>query len=242
PVKVGLSINDPKAFQGYTLIAPLSSTKTYLLDMQGRVVHSWQSDCSPASCGYLLENGHLLRPGSVGSEAQLFGPGPGVGGRIQEFTWDGEVVWDFRFVNSRQLAHHDITPLPNGNILMIVWDRKLAPESIAAGRRPELTGDSHLLPDSLIEIKPTGKTSGEVVWEWHLWDHLVQDYDKSRSNYGNVAEHPELVNINFGEDALAAVATTKDAQDKLKSIGYVGATGPGGRPPRVNPDYTHCNG
>jgi Spy/CpxP family protein refolding chaperone len=242
PVKVGLSINEPNAFQGYTLIAPLSSAQTYLLDMQGRVVHSWQSDCSPASCGYLLENGHLLRPGSVGSEAQLFGPGPGVGGRIQEFTWEGEVVWDFRFVNSRQLAHHDITPLPNGNVLMIVWDRKLPQESISAGRRPELTGDSHLLPDSLLEIKPTGKTSGEVVWEWHLWDHLVQDYDKSRSNYGNVAEHPELVNINFGEDALAAVATTKDAQDKLKSIGYVGATGPGGRPPRVNPDYTHCNG
>src|SRR5262245_23911249 len=119
PVKVGLSINEPKAFQGYTLIAPLSSSQTYLLDMQGRVVHSWATDFSPASCGYLLENGHLLRPGSVGSEAQLFGPGPGVGGRIQEFTWDGEVVWDFRFVNSRQLAHHDITPLPNGNILMI---------------------------------------------------------------------------------------------------------------------------
>jgi Spy/CpxP family protein refolding chaperone len=242
PVKLGLSINEPKAYQGYTLLAPMSGTQTYLLDMQGKVVRSWDSDCTPAQFPYLLENGHLLRPGSIGGEAQLFGPGPGVGGRIQEFTWDGEVVWDFQFVNARQLPHHDITPLPNGNVLMIVWDRKTAKECIAAGRRPELTGDSHLLPDSLVEIKPTGKTTGKVVWEWHLWDHLVQDFDKSKANYGNVAEHPELVNINFGEDALAAVATTKDAQDKLKSIGYVGATGPGGRPPRVNPDYTHFNG
>src|SRR5437588_695549 len=31
PVKLGLAINDPKAFQGYTLLAP--STKTYLIDM-----------------------------------------------------------------------------------------------------------------------------------------------------------------------------------------------------------------
>jgi hypothetical protein len=33
-VKLGLSINDPKALQGYTLLAPLDSSKTYLLDMQ----------------------------------------------------------------------------------------------------------------------------------------------------------------------------------------------------------------
>src|SRR5207248_7917296 len=116
----------------------------------------------------------------------MFGPGPGVGGRLQEFTWEGELVWDFQFFNAKQLPHHDLTPLPNGHVLLIVWDRKTAKEALAAGRRPELTSDSHLLIDSLIEIKPTGKTSGEVVWEWHLADHLVQDFDKAKANYGNV--------------------------------------------------------
>src|SRR5438309_3602365 len=52
--KPGLSLNDPKAFQGYTLLAPLSSTKTYLIDMQGRVVGAWESDCTPALGAYLL--------------------------------------------------------------------------------------------------------------------------------------------------------------------------------------------
>ena len=189
--KLGLVLDDPRAFRGYTLFAPLSSATTYLMDMQGKVVRTWESDCSPASCAFLLDNGHLLRPGSLGAEAQPFGGGPGVGGRVQEFTWEGELVWDFQFINAKQLPHHDITRLPNGNVLMIVWDRKTAKEALAAGRRPELTGDSHLLPDSLVEIKPTGKTSGQVVWEWHLWDHLVQDYDKTKANYGNVAEHPE---------------------------------------------------
>src|SRR5262249_41024984 len=34
----GLLVNAPRAFQGYTLSFPLRSTKTYLVDMQGRVV------------------------------------------------------------------------------------------------------------------------------------------------------------------------------------------------------------
>src|SRR5262249_53185020 len=197
--KLGLSINDPRALQGYTLMSPFVSPNTYLVDMQGRVVRTWRTDCSPALSAFLLDNGHLLRPGSIG-DASAFGPGPGVGGRIQEFTWEGDLVWDFKFYNARQLPHHDMTRLPNGNVLLIVWDRKTAEEAIAAGRRPEMTGDKHLLPDSLVEIKPTGKTTGQVVWEWHLWDHLVQDFDKTKANYGNVAEHPELVNINYGED------------------------------------------
>ncbi|HEX7449606.1 MAG TPA: aryl-sulfate sulfotransferase [Pirellulales bacterium] len=239
--QAGVVVNEPKAFPGFNLLAPLNSTQTFLLDMQGRVVRTWQSDCSPALCAYLLDNGHILRGGSIGVEAQVFGPGPGVGGRVQEFSWDGEPVWDFRFFNARQLPHHDLTPLPNGNIVMIVWDRKTADEALAAGRRPELTADSHLLVDSLVEIKPTGPTTGDIVWQWHLWDHVVQDFDKSKPNYGNVAEHPELVNLNYGEDALAPIAATKDGADKLKSVGYVGAAAPPGRP-RANPDWTHCNG
>src|SRR5438105_6400721 len=240
--KLGLLLNEAKAWQGYTLFAPLSSSKTYLIDMQGKVVRTWQSDCSPARCATLLENGHLLRPGALGQDATVFGGGPGVGGRVQEFTWEGELIWDFRFANRTQLPHHDITRLPNGNILMIVWDKKTAREALAAGRRPEMVGDSHLLPDSLIEIKPTGKTTGQVVWEWHLWDHLVQDFDQTKANYGKVAEHPELVNINYGEDALAPIMATKAGADKLKSIGYVGANTTAGRTPRVNPDWTHFNG
>src|SRR5262249_3021320 len=54
--KLGLHTNDPRALQGYTVIAGLQSTKTYLIDMEGRVVRQWESKCGPASCAYLLEN------------------------------------------------------------------------------------------------------------------------------------------------------------------------------------------
>jgi hypothetical protein len=236
PVKLGLAINDPKALQGYTLISPFDSSKTFLLDMRGRLVRSWETGCAPALSAILLDNGHLLRPGSIG-DARVFGPGPGVGGRVQEFTWGGELVWDFKFYNARQLPHHDMTRLPNGNVLLIVWDRKTAEEAIAAGRRPEMTGDRHLLVDSLVEIKPTGKTTGEVVWEWHLWDHLVQDFDEGKANFGNVADHPELVNINYGEDELPSVVAAKGGKDQAKADGNQV-----NRRPRIDPDYTHFNG
>jgi hypothetical protein len=238
PVKLGLLVNDRRAMHGYTLISPFDSSKTFLLDMQGRVVRFWEAGCTPALSAILLDNGHLMRPGSIGPDAEVFGPGPGVGGRIQEFTWDGEPVWDFKFYNAKQLPHHDMTMMPNGNVLLIVWDRKTAEEAIAAGRRPEMTGNRHLLPDSLVEIKPTGKTTGEVVWEWHLWDHLVQDFDKSKANFGSVAEHPELVNINYGEDDLPSAIAAKAGKDKPKADAKPAAS----RPPRIDPDYTHFNG
>ena len=241
PVKVAqLTINDPKALQGYTLFSPLKSNKTYLIDMQGKVVRTWEGAGNPASCAYLLENGNLLRPCELGGETKAFGGGLAPGGRVQEFNWAGEIVWDFKFFNEKQLPHHDITRMPNGNIMLIVWDRKSPAEAIAAGRRPNLVG-THLLPDSLVEIKPTGKTSGEVIWEWHLWDHLVQELDKDKANFGKVGEHPELVDVNYGQDVVGKYAAKKDGLDKLKGIGYVGGN-PGKGKGGGNSDWTHANG
>src|SRR5262245_4432323 len=241
PVKLGLHINDPRAFQGYTLLAPFDSPHTYLLDMQGKVVQTWTSDCTPALFPMLLDNGNLLRPGSIGSDSRVFGSHPGIGGRGQEIAWDGKLVWDFRFYNPKQLPHHDMTRLPNGNVLLIVSDRKTAEEAIAAGRRPETVRDSYLIPDSLVEIKPTGPTTGKVVWEWHLWDHLIQDHDKTKANYGNVRDHPELVDLNFTGETPQPQPATKPAKGKPRD--GKDAKGKAAAPrPRVNPDWTHFNG
>jgi Arylsulfotransferase (ASST) len=224
PAEVGLLLNDRRAFQGYTLIAPMISNTTYLIDMQGRVVRTWESDCNPGVSAYLLENGHLLRPGA--QQKQAFGFGPGAGGRVQEFTWEGNLVWNYTFASEKRLPHHDVTRLPNGNVLMIVWEKKTADEAVAAGRRADLVGTAGLHPDYLMEVKPTGKTTGEIVWEWHLWDHLVQDHDRLKPNFDNVSAHPELVDINFGsgEGPIAPMMANKDGIAKLRSLGYIGNT------------------
>jgi hypothetical protein len=222
PLKVGLLQNDSRAFQGYTLVAPMFSKTTYLIDMDGKVVRTWDSDFTPGVSAYLLENGHLLRPGS--QQPTPTGFGPGAGGRVQEFDWDGQLLWDFKYVSDNKLPHHDITNLPNGNVLMIVWEKKTKDDAIAAGRRPDQVGNAGVHPDYLIEVKPTGKTTGEIVWEWHLWDHLVQDHDRTKPNFGSVSEHPELVDINFGsgEGPIAPMMATKDGVAKLRSLGYLG--------------------
>jgi hypothetical protein len=234
--KLGLLVNEPNACTGYTLLAPTNSTQTYLIDMQGRVVQSWKSDCIPGLSAYLLENGNLLRTGQIPNPPFF---GGGTGGRIQEFTWDGQLVWDFTYYSDTRLPNHDICKLPNGNVFMIVWEKKSPQEALAAGRRPETVGKDHLLADSILEVQPTGKTSGKVVWEWHSWDHLIQDFDAQKANYANVAAHPELLDLNFGSSTIAAMVAKPEELEKLRAIGYVG--GAGRRPQMVQPDWLHVN-
>lgn len=226
-VPPGLSVNEANAYQGYTLIFPLQSTSTYLVDMDSRVVKEWKSDFTPAHSAYLLPNGHLLRPGAER------GFGPGAGGRIQEFNWDGDLVWDFSITSLDRdnfQPHHDICQMPNGNVLVIAYEIKTAEDSEAVGRP---TQGGEVQADCVLEIKPTGKNSGEVVWEWHAWDHLIQDVNESRPNYGDVTEHPELIDVNFGNDAFQRMLEDPEALAKLRSLGYVGG---GNRGPSNNDD------
>ncbi len=72
----------------------------------------------------------------------------------------------------------------------------------AAGRKPNMSPKAGLWPDKIVEIVPEGKTGGQVVWEWHVWDHLVQNYDAKMANYGRPADHPELLDFGVG-DTLA---------------------------------------
>jgi hypothetical protein len=180
---------------GYTLYAPMAYTTTYLINNDGEVVYTWESDYQPRMSAYLLENGNLLRTGRLGGN-HTFGTGGGAGGRVEEIDPDGNLVWEFEYSSSLHMLHHDIEPLPNGNVLMIAWEYKSAAEAIAAGRDPDLV-TTGLWPDHIIEVEPKSASGGNIVWEWHVWDHLIQDYDPTKENYGVVADHPELIDINF---------------------------------------------
>ncbi len=213
PEKLGVLINDSRACPGYNLINP-GRKQTYLYDNEGRVVHTWTSEHPSGAAAYLLDNGHLFRPSEVVNRKPGF-QGPAASGRFQEFDWDGNLVWEFEYHSEKRLPHHDAIKLPNGNVLAICWERIDEKEAIAAGRRPETVKDSHLQPDCLVEIKPTGKKTGEIVWEWRSWDHLIQDRDKTKPNYGNVSHHPELFDLNYihGEEGqVSKMMATKDGR------------------------------
>jgi len=190
----GLVRNLPGAYQGYTVVAPLRSTSTYLVDMEGEVVHEWESEYTPTFGLHLLANGNLLRAGHDPSNPH-FEVG-GQGGIVQEIAWDGKVVWEFMYSNRHHVQHHDIEPMPNGNVMLLAWERKTTREGLMAGRDPKLLAGTGLWPEHLVEIRPLRPKGGEIVWEWHLWDHLIQDRDPRLRSFGKVEEHPELVNIN----------------------------------------------
>jgi hypothetical protein len=235
--KTGLLVNEPAACKGYTLIASVNSTNTYLVDMDGRIVQTWKSDCNPGQSAYLLENGNLLRTGQVKNPSMF---GGGAGGRIQEFTWEGKLIWDYTCATDTHLQHHDACKLPNGNVLINAWEKKDAKDAIAAGRRPETVGKNYLMSGCLFEVRPTGLTSGKVVWEWHAWDHLVQEFDAKKANHGDAGAHPELIDLNFGSNTLAAIIARPEELEKLRAIGYVGGADQKMGPPAT--DWLHING
>ena len=250
---------ESNTFDGYTLVAPNFHTTTYLIDMDGNVVHYWLNDGTPALSAYLLENGNLLRTSTVAQQEQTPGAqgaprgrgfgggmpggmggmadrGGGAGGRIQEIDWEGNVVWEFRFENDDHITHHDVEIMPNGHILCIAWERKTTREAIDAGRDPAFQGSADLRPDFIIEVKPDKvNNGGEIVWQWHAWDHLIQDFDKDKANYGEVAAHPELIDVNF--TANRTVAPSGAAAGPARG-GFGGMGGFGGAPGRMGGGMT----
>ena len=110
------------------------------------------------------------------------------------------------------LAHHDVEPMLNGNVLVIAWDRMTQQQAVAQGRDPALLTGTDWLPDSILEIQPTGPTTGTIVWEWHLMDHVIQDFDSGLQNYGVVANHPEL------HDRISAYVNVDNGTGRLRGI------------------------
>lgn len=195
---VGDYFNTPLAYQGITLFAPEYSNDAYLLDNSGSIVHHWECQFIQGLAVYLLENGNLVRSNLPGVNPRF--TSGGMSGRVEIYDWNSSLQFRFDYFNESVCLHHDVEPLPNGNILMIAWEYKTKAEAIAQGRNPMTLRDDQLWPDHIIEVKPIDTYTSEIVWEWHAWDHLIQEYDSSKPNYGNVKDHPEKIDINYGND------------------------------------------
>ncbi|MCC6462348.1 MAG: aryl-sulfate sulfotransferase [Saprospiraceae bacterium] len=200
---VGLFLNDSLSVNGYTLFS--NSKVTYLIDNCGFVVKRWDSDYPTLSAVYLLENGNLLRAGRVPGS---FGNSGGIGGQLELFSWEGALLWSYRFANDTMQQHHDIRPMPNGHILVQAWEIKSPAATLAAGRRPDALGATGLWPEWVAELEMVGTDQANIVWEWHLWDHLVQDIDAGKANFGVVAEHPERIHLNYFDSGSGPNAAT----------------------------------
>ena len=211
---VGLFLNDSSAFNGYTLFAPNNSRNTYLIDNCGHLINEWNtSNTTPGLSVYLLEDGRLIRTGRINGS---FNAG-GRGGRVDILSWEGDLLWRYELATAINHLHHDVEYLPNGNILVLAWDEISESEAESLGRQPNTVSSQGLWLEKVMEIMPGPNNEATVVWEWRLYDHLIQDFDSTKVNYGVVADHPELLDINFNAGS--------------------GGVGPGG----VITDWVHFN-
>lgn len=249
-----VSVRGEGAFEGYNLYTQLRGRDTFLVDMNGNEVHRWSSDLPPGNSAYLLENGNLLRACRVQSEKFS---GGGIGGGVELLDWDSNVLWKASFADDSMWHHHDIAPMPDGNVLVLIWKSITREQAMEAGRDPEALADESFWPDSLLEVKPVGEDGYEIVWEWHTYDHLIQDFNPEGKFYGDVTAHPERVDINAehrNEPPLSAEQrrALEEQEAQMRALGYIGgdeeeeeeeasSSERGGRDRRPG-DWMHGNG
>ncbi|WP_299227447.1 aryl-sulfate sulfotransferase [uncultured Psychroserpens sp.] len=189
---IGTLTNEEGVLNGYTLFT--SQTETYLIDNCGQVINQWSSSYPPGNAVYLLENGNLLRAAKTDNPDINFG---GRGGRIELFNWEGTLIWEYDYSSSDESQHHDIYPMPNGNVLMLAVTVMDSNEAIMAGRNPANLSQNELYNEQILELEPVGTNSANIVWEWNVKDHLIQDFDNTKANFGIVEDNPQLLDINY---------------------------------------------
>jgi len=178
---VGLLYHTDDVSDGYTLFSPEYNTSVYLINNCGEKINEWTFSELPGVTCYLLTNGNLLRAGKDSLEIR---------------DWNNNIIWSYAMTKNGLRQHHDIEPLPNGNILCLLGDRYSKKAIIAEGRDSNKVLPNFKL-DKIVELQPIGTNNASVVWEWKFFDHLIQDFDSTKPNFGIVANHPELIDLNF---------------------------------------------
>ncbi|WP_159021393.1 aryl-sulfate sulfotransferase [Formosa sp. L2A11] len=184
---IGLLSNTDQAYDGYTLFTPEQSNSVYLVDNCGHSINTWTFSDNPKYTCYLLENGNLLRAGIDVIEIR---------------DWDNNLIWNYNLaVNKGIYQHHDIEPLPNGNILCLVNKSVSEADQLALGKDPALL-NGPLTSERIIEIEPVGTNNINIVWEWQFIDHLIQDYNTTIQNFGVVDANPQLADFNYTDSSV----------------------------------------
>jgi len=168
--------------KGYTLLTPHGDQSSYLIDMDGQVVHRWTFSHIRPGYGRLLKNGNLLMSGSdvnlptPPKDEPTKAPLPfeqhvtrlgGYHTTLVEVNWQGDVVWEY--VNRGQ--HHDFFRFDNGNTMVPEWVE--LPEDLHRGVRGGYKMPRERLPrllgDDLVEVDPQGKEVRRIN-TWKLLD------------------------------------------------------------------------
>jgi len=162
---------------GLVLISDFTTESVVLIDIDNNIVNSWEVNDYNLLRSYLTHDSILVTISKLNNLPVL-----------QKYDWDGLLLWTFIFEEGECLIHHEQVILPNGNILAICKETIIAEENIYF--------NEDIVIDKIIEIEPLDNDQANIIWEWHFYDHLIQDYDPNMLNYGIISENPQLFNIN----------------------------------------------
>ena len=171
----GIQLNTDDAYRGYTLCSG-GGNRTYLLDNCGEITNTWLNTIPRYYCR-LTDEGNLLY-----IDDQI--------STIREKDWDNNNIVNLTPLTNNLYLDYEVIKLDNGNYLSIA--RRIENNAYFEDLGWPSNAITPIYIDVIVEIAP----SGEIVWEWNLGDHTIQDRDSDASNFGVVADHPELVDIN----------------------------------------------
>jgi hypothetical protein len=123
-----------------------------LVDMNGRIVHAWPLVRTTARAR-LDRKGRLLVMG--------------IDNALKVYDWDGRLVWRYRLASERDLPHHDLIWLANGNVMVLAQVEEIR-------------------DDYLQEVDRRGR----VVWEWRFSEHLDAAFPERDRR------HPDPTHVN----------------------------------------------
>jgi hypothetical protein len=171
-----------KAYNGYTLFG--SGGTSYLIDMEGHVVHTWKIGTNPR----FTEGGTLL---------DATGGNPSNSNTWKELDWAGNTVWQYTESRTVYHAHHDFVKIYNpkfgdSTFLYIANKDLTSQQCLNAGCDPanNYTGAQM---DAIVEVD----RKGNIIWEWCFFDHVVQDIDPTKLTYGVVKDTPGKIDLNI---------------------------------------------
>ncbi len=189
----GITLNSPDAMESYTTFK--KGGTTYLIDNCGYVVNTWN-----ASNGYNLTK--ILPNGNILYLTQL---------SIREKDWNDNTVNEVFHNDPSLRLSYEVVLLPSGNYLCV--GRKDFSEDQFTGIGYDLSFTDPTEVDVVVELD---RETGEIVWEWNIADHVIQERDANAPNYGPIVDNPQLLNM----DAIATVDWTWTESFMINGMDY----------------------
>lgn len=171
----------------YFLIADQQNNEAHLINYAGDELFNWDFNSNLGNDINMLSDGSMLVCLKDNNASITYG---GYGGIFRKINADQSIEWEVSYSSSDYTAHHDVEYLSNGNIIFPAWGEISQTEAAEEG----FGGSYNLNPESIIELNPLTQ---EIVWEWHAMDHIIQDLDETKANYGSIAENPNKIDVNY---------------------------------------------